>query len=94
MGLLIQAAVGSSGGMGGFPNESFGVLLVAGVEHSRAGGAQRGRLAVVDGDGGHQADRGVAVGVEVPVEGRPAVGAGAWSMSSKCSGNSSGASVC
>ena len=75
-GLLIQAAVGSSGGAGGLPDEPFGVACVRGVEHAGAGGVQLLGVAVVDGGWGHQPDPGVAVVVVVPVEELAAVRAG------------------
>ena len=67
-GLLIQAAVGSSGGLGGSADEPLGRRGVGGVEDALALGVERLGVAVVDRGGGHQADPGVAVGVVVPVE--------------------------
>jgi hypothetical protein len=61
---------------GRLADEPFGVALVGGVEHASAGRVQPGRLAVVDGGGGHQPDPGVAVLVVVPVKERAAVPAG------------------
>ena len=67
-GLLIHAAVGSSGGTGGSADEPLGVARVGSVEDAGAGGVQLLRLAVVDGARGHQPDPGVAMLVVVPVE--------------------------
>lgn len=59
-----------------FAHEPLWVPLVGSVEDDSAGGVELLRLAVVDGGWGHQPDAGVAVGVVVPVDERPAVTAG------------------
>ncbi len=48
-GLLIQAAVGSLGGTGGWRTNRSGVLGVGGVEHGATGGVELRCVAVVDG---------------------------------------------
>ena len=57
-------------------HEPLWVLLVGSVEDDGAGGVELLRVAVVDGGWGHQPDAGVAVGVVVPVDERPAVSTG------------------
>ncbi len=56
MGLLIQAAVGSGGGLGGAADEPLGVGVVGGVKDALTLGVDGFGVAVVDGDRGHQAD--------------------------------------
>ena len=72
-GLLIQAVVGSSGGTGELADEPLGVARVGSLEDAGALVVELLRVAVVDGGWGHQPDPGVAVGVVVPVDERPAV---------------------
>ncbi len=62
VGLLIQTAVGSVGGRGGWLTHRPGVGV---GEDAGALGVKSCRLAVVDGGRGHQADPGVAVLVVV-----------------------------
>jgi len=61
---------------GRLADEPLRVPLVGGVEHAGPGRVELGRLAVVDGGGGHQPDPGVAVLVVVPVKEHAAVPAG------------------